>query len=319
MMIIHEGVSHQAKVVGRFARTFVRPALAMYPTRGPLSHGRHAIEAVAKAQPRSRRVRVRKVRYGYWDAELVRPRGVRPGVESIVYFHGGGFLFCGTATHRKVVEQLALRTGLPVLSVNYRQHGRGTVREAVADGLDAVEWMLAHGYDSSRMVLAGDSAGGHVAFSVAMAARDQGMTLAGLVGLSPWLEFDNTERCATPNARSEHYLPSARLGRIAQLVTGQPIVEPALSPVNGNLRGLPSTLLICSTDEVLRHDSELAAARLAAAGVPVEVHAWQGQVHAFPVLADLIPEGSAALDLVADFVTEHVGRSRLRVVGDIAV
>jgi len=318
-VIVHRGGSHQSKVLHAFARTVVRPALALYPTSGPFSAGRHAVELVARVQPRSRAVRVRHVKHGHWDGELVRPRGVRPGTEAVVYFHGGGFLFCGTATHRKVVEQIALRTGLPVLSVNYRQHGRGTVRESVADGLDAVLWMLSHGYDPHRLVVAGDSAGGHVAFAVAMALRDRGIPLAGLVGLSPWLDFDNTVRITTPNATRESYLPSRRLDRIAQLVTGQPILEPSLSPVNGNLRGLPPTLLICSTDEVLRHDSELAAARLETAGVPVELHGWEGQVHAFPVLAGVLPEGTAALALACAFIREQVGRPHLRAVGDVAV
>lgn len=318
-MIVHEGHSRQSRVLHGLARTLVRPALALYPTRGPLSHGRHAVELVANVQPRSRKVRVRHVKRGHWDAELVRPRGIRPDTQAVVYFHGGGFLFCGTATHRKVVEQVSLRTSLPVLSVNYRQDGHGTVRKAVADCLDAVLWMISEGYDPRRIVLAGDSAGGHLVFAVAMALRDRGVPLAGLVGLSPWLDFDNTVRLGSPNAARESYLPSRRLDRIAQLVTGQAIVEPALSPVNGNLRGLPPTLLICSTDEILRHDSELAAERLEAAGVPVALHAWTGQVHAFAVLASALPEASEALDVACEFIRESVGVSHLSSVDDIAV
>ena len=318
-LIVHEGRSRQSKMLHKLARTLVRPALALYPTRGPLSHGRHAIELVAHAQPRSRKVRVRQVKHGHWDGELVRPRGIRPDTQAVVYFHGGGFLFCGTATHRKVVEQISLRTSLPVLSVNYRQHGRGTVRESIADCLDAVLWMIAEGYDPRRIALVGDSAGGHLVFAVAMALRDRGVPIAGLVGLSPWLDFDNTVRGSTPNALRESYIPSSRLDRIAQLVTGQAIIEPALSPVNGNLRGLPPTLLICSTDEVLRHDSELAAERLEKAGVPVALHAWTGQVHAFSVLAGALPEASESISIVSEFIREQVGVSHLNSVDDIAV
>lgn len=318
-MVVHEGRSQQSKVFRRLARTFVRPALALYPTRGPLSHGRHAIELVAQVQPRSRQVRVRRVRHGHWDGELVRPRGVRPGVEAVVYFHGGGFLFCGTATHRKVVEQLSLRTGLPVLSINYRQHGRGTVRESVIDCVDAVLWMVTEGYDPRRLVLAGDSAGGHLVFAAAMALRDRGVPLAGLVGFSAWLDFDNTVRVEAPHAALESYLPSRRLDRIAQLVTGQAAVDPSLSPVNGDLRGLPPTLLVCSTDELLRHDSELAAERLEAAGVPVTLHAWTGQVHAFAVLGPALPEAMEALDVAGAFIDGVVGFGPGHVVGDVAV
>ncbi len=83
-----------------------------------------------------------------------------------------------------------------------------------------------------------------------------------------------------------------------------------MSPVNADLRRLPPSLIICAAGEVLRYDAELMTERLDKAGVPVELHIWEGQVHAFPVLAHLLPESRAALDRIGSFVAEVVAGAR---------
>ena len=84
--------------------------------------------------------------------------------------HGGAFLLCGTATHRRIVERLAARTGMTVLSVNYRQLPDGRLADSLSDCSEAYQWLLDHGHPAHRIVLAGDSAGGHLAFATALAA-----------------------------------------------------------------------------------------------------------------------------------------------------
>ncbi|MBD8871094.1 alpha/beta hydrolase [Nocardioides donggukensis] len=307
MIEIHDRTSLRSVAVRVAARAVVRPVLSLWPVEGPLGPARHVVEVGARALPRLRSTTVEHVQGDGWTAELVRPRGAEPGREALVYFHGGAFLFCGLATHRRIVERLSLRTGLPVLSVAYRQRSSHFVETSVSDCTDAVNWLVERGYDPGRMVLVGDSAGGHLAFTVAMEAGAQGLGVAGVVGLSPWLDFDNSVRRTHANARRDAYIPTFRLDRIARQVTGKQILEPSLSPVNRDLDDLPPALLVCAADEVLRCDAELMTERLDAAGVPVDLHVWRGQVHAFPVLAHLLPESSAALDLVSSFVADALG------------
>lgn len=320
MIEVHQRDSVRSVVVGTAAKAVARPFLRWFPVNGPVAPLRHGLDLGARIAPRNRSTRLEKVAGDGWVGELVMPKGVRSGPGAIVYFHGGAFVFCGLATHRRIVEHLALRTGLPVLSVGYRQHGKALVDQSIADCVDATNWMIERGFDAENLVLAGDSAGGHLAFAVALEATGQGISLGGVVGLSPWLEFDNTERCNHENARRDHYIPSHRLDAIARLVTGKPIHDPAMSPVNRDLAKLPPTMIICAADEILRYDAELMTQRLQRAGVSVSTHVWEGQVHAFPVLGGLLPESSEALDLVADFVQQRVGsRPRLRAVADVAV
>lgn len=312
MIEVHERISLRSVVVRTAARAVVRPVLRFWPSEGPLGPAMELIDIAARALPRLPSTTVEQVTGEGWTAEVVRARDARPGRAAIVYFHGGAFLFCGLATHRRIVERLALRTGLPVMSVAYRQRSSHFVETSVSDCVDAVNWLVDRGYDAAQMVLVGDSAGGHLAFAVAMEAGAQDVGVAGVVGLSPWLEFDNAERCRHANARRDHYIPTFRLDRIARQVTGKQILDPQLSPVNRELGDLPPALLVCAADEILRFDAELMHERLDAAGVPVALHVWKGQVHAFPVLGHLLPESSAALDLVATFVGEVLGVRRLR-------
>lgn len=319
MQQIHEGSSARSLVVRTFARTVIKPTFTYFPSSGLLSHGLHALELGARAIPRDRRVSVEPVVGEGWVAELVQPRAGVSGEGAIAYFHGGGFLFCGMATHRRIVEQLSLRTGLPVLSVAYRQSTKGLVETSIADCIAATDWLIERGIDPERIVVAGDSAGGHLSFQVAIEATQRAVPLAGVIGLSPWLDFDNTVRRAHPNARRDHYIPARRLGRIARQVTGRTILEPGLSPVNRDLRNMPPALIVCAADEVLRHDAELMTERLEAVGAAVDLHVWHGQIHAFPVMGALTPESSACLDLISSFVQDQLGLSHLREVRDIAV
>src|SRR3546814_16522284 len=80
--------------------------------------------------------------------------------------------------------------------------------------------MIRRGFSSEELVLAGDSAGVHLAFAVALEATAQGITPAGIVGLSPWLEFDNNERRNHPHFRRDHYIPPRLLEAIARMITG---------------------------------------------------------------------------------------------------
>jgi acetyl esterase/lipase len=214
------------------------------------------------------------------------------------------------------VSRIAEACRLPVLSVGYRQLPTVRLAGSVRDCLSVYRNLLAEGFDPARIVLAGDSAGGYLAFATALAAATEGLPgPAGIVALSPWLDFDCATKLAHPNAARDAYAPAQRLPLLAKLLGVDPDVDPRLSPVNGDLAGLPPVLLIASECEMLRCDAELMAERLAAADVPVTLQIWAGQVHAFPVLGDLLPESTAAIQEVGAFVRGVAGTDT----GDVTV
>lgn len=306
MIELHEGGSVRSRLVGLGAAAVVRPTLALFPVRGPLAPAMKLIDVGARALPGLRGVARERIRFDGWYADLFRPQGVDREDAAIVYLHGGAFLFAGTASHRRLTERLALQTGRPVLSVAYRHWPKVDIEGSTRDAIAAVNWLLDRGIDPARIVVAGDSAGGFLAFAVARIAAEHGVQLGGLVGISPWLDLDNAERELHANAARELLLPSFRIGRIAELLAGG-VVDPVLSPIHNRVDDLPPTLLIASDREALLLDSLRMEELLEDSGVPAELHVWAGQIHCFPVLGNLLPEAREAIALTAGFVLAVLG------------
>jgi acetyl esterase/lipase len=311
-MIEHRiGTTHRSDVVHAISKVVVRPALRYAPMTRHVPHLLRVVDRVADVIPRSGRCTHQEIVADTWRGELVTPIDGTTADGVILYAHGGAFLACGMATHRRIVDRLCQRTGMAVLNVDYRQLPIGTVQDAIDDCLDAVGWLERQGFPASQVVLSGDSAGGHLAFATALALREQGATPAGIVGLSPWLDFDHTSKVSHHNARRDAYIPVRKLRRVGRMALGCQ-VEDYLSPVDADLDGLPPSLIICGEDEVLRVDAEMMAERLLDAEVQCTLQVWERQVHAFPVLTDLNPESLAAVEEVAVFARDVVARAAVR-------
>lgn len=302
-----DGPSAQARLLLATCQGVVRPLLRIAPiSRATIPIGAFAIDQLARLRPRPRGIDREQVTLNNFRMEILRPSGAARALRhgAVLYLHGGGFAVCGLGTHRPVAASLARRTGLPVLNVDYRQLPGRRITESVDDCLTAYRWLLAHGADPARIVFAGDSAGGYLSFATALRAIEAGLPVpAGLVGMSPLLDLDCVAKREHINVGRDPYIPLSALATLVRLgaeVDGR--LDPLLSPVNGALAALPPVLLIAAEDEVLRHDCELMARRLTAAGVPHAVELWRGQVHAFMSIAPNLPESRAALARVSRFV-----------------
>ena len=176
---------------------------------------------------------------------------------------------------------------MSVLAVDYRLVPEHTVADAIDDGVDACRWLLDRGV--TDIVLAGDSAGGGLAVSVATRARDDGLPpLAGLVLFSPWARRGP----AAPAADS--FLTPRCIARVLRLC--------GAAPGSPDLHDLPPALILAGGRELLAADSHWLAQRFRDAGVSCELQVWPGQGHVFPLLRAL-PESAAALTEVARFLT----------------
>ncbi|ONM46442.1 alpha/beta hydrolase [Nocardia donostiensis] len=278
-----------------------------------------AIDALARLRPEPQGIDREQVVLGGFRLEIVRPAGAARTLRhgAVLYVHGGGFTVYklhGLRTHRPVVAALARRTELPVVNVEYRQLPVTSVADSVTDCLTAYQWLLQHGVDPARIVVAGDSAGGFLAFSMALRALGHGLPApAGLLGLSPLLDLDHAAKQAYEHAATDAYLPlSALAGLLTKVRIGAErdgTLDPVLSPVDAELTGLPPVLLIAAEREMLRHDSELMASKLTAAGVPNSLELWRGVVHDFMCIAPGLPESRGALARASRFIRARVAES----------
>ncbi|MFD1812962.1 alpha/beta hydrolase [Rhodococcus gannanensis] len=222
---------------------------------------------------------------------------------AILYLHGGGFLTCGLNTHRVLALRIGAASRASVLTVGYRMLPRHSIAESVADCVSGYRWLLERGFTPDRIVIAGDSAGGFLTFATALTLAEQGLDQpAALVALSPLTDLDPTAKLARQEGRECPLIPSSVLLTLAEIAGRADGDNPTVSPVDGDLAGLPPVLIQVGSTEMLYVDAELMAQRLGAAGVPVTLEVWDRQVHVFQAAADVLPEAARAVLRIGEFV-----------------
>ena len=315
--VVEDGPSLAGRLTALAALLTIRPTLAIgsYAPRLPWPWG--LVDFVARvARPAVGTVRA-TISLPNCTAQLVRAPGVLPadgkrGV--IVYMHGGAFLTCGANSHGRLVTALSGTADCPVLVVNYRMIPKHSVGMAVDDCYDAYKWLRLKGYEPDQIVLAGDSAGGYLALALAERLQREGLrgeVPAAMVAMSPLFEVDNETRANHPNIRTDAMFPPKAFSALVELIkeaAQRHVVdgkaEEVYEPLDHIEPGLPRTLIHVSGSEVLVSDARKAARRLAAAGVPVEVRVWPGQMHVFQLGAPLVPEATRSLRQIGDYIRE---------------
>lgn len=227
---------------------------------------------------------------------------------AILYLHGGAFLFGGPPTHRGVCMRLAASTGLPVYSMDYRQLPDGAVAASVADAMAAYTALVESVADPSRIVVAGDSAGGYLAMKVAEIAALRGIRRpVAALGFSPLLNIEISGDDDPGYFARDAYLPVRPLEELRERWLGGPgTIEGAASPLDADPALFPPVFLSAAGYELLRPGVEKMTRRLHAAGIRVETHLWHGQIHAFPAMGDVLPEAREIIRLSVDFARRAV-------------
>ena len=253
-------------------------------------------------------IRTSATTLGSRPALLVEPLAdVRSG--TILYFHGGAFVFGSPETALSLTGNLVARTGVKALSLDYRLAPEHPFPAAVDDALSAYRALLAGGEDPSTIVFAGDSAGGALAVTTCLAARDASLPLpAAIVAFSPGLDHGRTGRSMETKAGVDPIFTRTALERTsAMYLAGQDPRQRLLSPaISADLTGFPPMLLQAGTNELLLDDSTRLAERARNAGVDVILDITADVPHVFQSFAGVLDEADDALDRAALFLTQHL-------------
>jgi monoterpene epsilon-lactone hydrolase len=255
---------------------------------------------------------VEHLRVAGLPAEWVRgPRALGAAAHSddravVLYLHGGGYVFGSPRTHRNLVSRISHVTGLPVLALDYRLPPVAILPAPIEDALAAYRHLLDEGHAPERIVVAGDSAGGHLALTLALHAVEADLPVpAALLLFSPWTDLGMTGDSIVRNAALDPFLPPIALRRCARVALGG--ADPAdwrSSPLFAPeelLRQLPPTLLQAGSTEVLHDDAARTAQRIADAGVRTELQVYERQPHVPPLWTGT-PEAGTALREIGRFV-----------------
>ncbi len=253
-------------------------------------------------------VAIRPVVAGGVAAERVIPRDT-PRDRCLLYLHGGAWCMGSPRTHRGLVADLARGAGVRALSVDYRLAPEHPYPAGIDDCVAAYGWLLERRVDPSRIVVAGDSAGGNLALALLLRLRDAGIPLpAGAVLLSPATDLAVTgDLHVTRKAVDPYFVNVGPSTFIEEYVGAHDVREPYISPLCADLRGLPPLLIHAGDHEVLLDDSVRLGERAIAAGVDARTVVWPGMMHVFQVFAPFLPEARRANREIAEFIRARIG------------
>jgi len=299
------GGSSRSKVLSAYLRRTVRPFISVWSRVPLLPWPYFVVDYAGLLMKPVSGTTYERVELPRCHAEVLRTPHTEDRV--VVYLHGGAFVVGGRFLHRSLMSRIAEQTRSSVMAVDYRQLPHHPVSASIADGLDAYRHVLQSGVPASKVMIMGDSAGGYLTFQVALAAEAEGLPMpAGLVAMSPLIDFDGTAKIEARSATTCSVFPLNCFDGLSKVVlraarrAGEAHALPD-APSRAALHGLPPSLIQASTAEMVHPDAESMAAALVSAGVDCELQLWDHQVHVFQAAAGFLPEADQALAEIADF------------------
>jgi acetyl esterase len=243
---------------------------------------------------------------GKLRVRVYRPRSTEL-LPVVIWFHGGGWVVGSIESHDPLCRALANRTPCVVVSVDYRLAPEAPFPAGLDDAWAATQWVareaLKLGADASRVVVAGDSAGGNLAAAVALRARDSDLPLALQVLVYPVIDFDFETESYARHASGLNLTRAKMQWYWLRYLGGADGLQPEASPLRApDLAGVAPALVQVAEHDPLLSEGEAYAVRLAEAGVPVKLTRYDGMIHGFIRMPALVAEADFALAEIAQAV-----------------
>ncbi len=242
-----------------------------------------------------------------FDAEWINADGTDPE-RVLLYLPGGAYIIRMPNVHSGMVSKLCRNANARALMVYYRLAPEHPFPACLEDALLAYEWLLDRGIPAQKIAIAGDSAGGGLTLSTLLAIKERKLPMPGCAHmLSPLLDVSDHAPSRWKNAISDAALPSPRNRAInpRPMYLGENAPDnPMVSPINGDLTGLPPLYIQVSDSEMLLDDSLRLARRGHSYDVEVTVDLWHKVPHVWQIFG-FLPESGEALEKSARFLRQH--------------
>ncbi len=278
-------------------------------------------QTIAEMRARSARVpfpaklvpgwQIRTVQSGALTGEWIEPAAPDHAARTrcILYLHGGGYVAMSARTHRAITSRLATWADASLFALDYRLAPEFPFPAALQDALAAWRALIVAGCNPSRMVVAGDSAGGGLALALLLALREANEALpAAAVLFSPWTDLAATGESIVAKSTEDALIFGPWVAQMAQYyLANTPATDPLASPLYADLTGLPALFVQVSDSEVLLDDSRRLAESANQAGVETTLQIWPGVPHGWQIFASFLPEARDALRAASDFIALRLG------------
>lgn len=289
-----------------FLRVFLRGAFRTLigPPFGP-GLQRLAVAAMSSLMPGVSGVMRYRQKVGGVTVEVLAPlHGDPPG--AILFLHGGAFCVGSPGTHRSITTRLARDSGLSVWVPDYRLAPEHPYPAGLQDALSAYRALREQGIAASRIVIAGDSAGGALALALALTLKDRGEpAAAGLMLLSPVTDPTLQGESMQSRAAAEPMIRRSWLEQALHWYRADPVATPN-TPLQADLRGLPPLFVQVGEDEVLLSDATRLAENAKRQGVHCQLEVYAGLWHVFQLQSSYLASAREAVRRMATFASERV-------------
>ncbi len=291
----------------RIFRLILDVRRACFNWDAPLERYRALLKQQERFFKPPRDVDIQPVMAGEVPAEWLTPPDASPR-SIVLYLHGGAWTLGWSNIHRRMVAHLCRSAASRALAVNYRLAPEHPFPAAVEDCVGAYRWLLSSGSLPREIIIAGDSAGGNLTLATMLSLRDAGDPLpAAAVCISPATDLE----CTGESFRAKKdpmQTPEFVQAMIRHYAGGQDLRSPLLSPLYGDLRGLPPLLVHAGGDEMLLSDATRLAEKASAAGVESSLAVWPRMWHVWHLFAPALPEARQAIDAIGVFARDHFTR-----------
>jgi len=286
----------------------IRALLAAGPRPAELSERRKRLDGLGDVYPVPADVRVDPADAAGVAAEWTTTPAADPS-RAMLFLHGGGYVSGSIESHRVMVAEAGRQAGVRTLALGYRLAPEHPFPAALDDALAGYRFLLAQGFDPSRVVIAGDSAGGGLAIATMVSLRDAGMALPGCAWcVSPWVDLAMTGESMTTKAATDPLIQKDYLEELAAAyLNGADAATPLASPLHAGLAGLPPLLIQVGSAETLLDDSVRLAGRAGAADVRVILEVWPDMIHVWPLFHQQVAAGRRALASAGTFIRAALG------------
>lgn len=233
------------------------------------------------------------------------------GKNVVLHFHGGGYLIGSAKGSIEYAARLANAVDGACYSVEYRLAPEHPYPAAIDDAICAYRALMARGIPSSSILLSGESSGGGLAIALALALKTAGDPLpAGILSVAPFADLT----LSGPSVRAFNGDdPAANRDLLtfmgASYFQGHEPTDPLVSPLFGDLKGLPPLFLTATQGEVLLDDTTRMAERAKSAGVDVTLRLVEDSVHVYTIFP-FLPETKATMDEMATWARRHLQRNQ---------
>jgi len=251
-------------------------------------------------------VNIERFSIGHIPAEWISVPGAS---EDKVYFRlfGGGYRTGTLESRRWIPYNVSRATQIQCLNIEYRLAPEYPFPAALDDAVQSYRWLLSNGFDSKKIIIGGESAGGGLAIATMMKLKELNVSLplAGVL-MSPWADLTGKAESLIRNQKFEPLILEGFEIMAQSYAQNQPVDNPFISPVFANLEGLPPLLIQAGGIEALLDDSITLAKRAESFGVEVKLEVYEKMTHVFQNYGEKLPESRDAYNSVKNFIQTYL-------------